>query len=121
MPDAWLELDTELRKRLHDVLENPRRPLTEVEIRKLGDEGRACTLILHAELGHLQQRLDELDRDPDSSLGAIAAAFRRVSDVRTHVDELDDLLAAFEDRAKEARTTWRLQLSSPGTGRNNVS
>ena len=44
--DAWLELDTDLRERLREVLEDPQRPVTEAELRKLSEEVRACTLIL---------------------------------------------------------------------------
>ena len=48
MPSAWLELDVELRVRLQDVLEEPRRPVTETDLRKLSAEGRACRRILGA-------------------------------------------------------------------------
>jgi hypothetical protein len=111
MPDAWLDLDTELRGRLREVLDNPRRRVTEAELRKLTEEGRACALILHAELERLEQRLGELDGDPDSSLGAIADTFRRVNDFRGHVEELDRLLAALEARAREVRTSWLRQVA----------
>jgi hypothetical protein len=107
MPSAWLELDVELRARLRDVLEEPRRPVTEAELRKLSEEGRACRLILGAELERLEGRLGKLDADPDSSLGEIANAFRRVHDFREHVEELDGLLAALEARAREVRTGWQ--------------
>ena len=109
MPSAWLELDVELRVRLRDVLEEPRRPVTEADLRMLSDEGRACRLILGAELERLEGRLGKLDADPASSLGAIADAFRRVHDLRAHVWELDELLSALDDRAREVRTSWRRQ------------
>jgi hypothetical protein len=111
MPDVWLELDTNLKARLRELLADPRRPVTEAELRKLGDEGQACARILHAELGRLELRLGELDSDPDSSLGAIADAFRRVNDFRAHVAELDGLLTAFEGRAREVRTSWTRQVA----------
>jgi hypothetical protein len=100
------------------VLENPQRPLTEAELRTLADRGRACALILHGELERLERRLGNLDSDPDSSLVAIADAFRRVSDFRAHVEELDGLLTAFDGRAREVRTSWRRQLagSEPASG-----
>jgi hypothetical protein len=106
MADAWLDLDTELKQRLREVLENPQRPLTEAELRTLADRGRACALILHGELERLERRLGTLDSDPDTSLGAIAEAFRRVTDFRAHVEELDELLTAFDGRAREVRTSW---------------
>jgi hypothetical protein len=107
---AWLELDVELRARLRDVLAEPRRPVTEAELRKLSEEGRACRLILGAELERLEGRLAKLDGDPDSSLGEIANAFRRVHDFRAHVEELDGFLSALEDRAREVRTSWQRQV-----------
>jgi hypothetical protein len=110
MPSAWLELDVELRVRLQDVLEEPRRPVTEADLRKLSEEGRACRLILGAELERLEGRLGKLDADPGSSLGAIADAFRRVHDLRAHVAELDELLSALDDRAREVRTSWQRQV-----------
>ena len=46
MPEAWLELDTVLKERLRRVLDDPQRPVTEAELRKLSGllsalEGRA--------------------------------------------------------------------------------
>jgi hypothetical protein len=109
MPEVWLELDTALRERLREVLAEPKRPVTEAELRKLSDDGRAYTLILRAELARLEQQLDTLDRDPGGSLGAIADAFRRVHEFRTHVDELEELLGALDARAREVRTSWLLR------------
>src|SRR5215218_8095676 len=107
MPEVWLELDTTLKERLRRVLDDPQRPVTEAELRKLVEDGRACTLILGAELERLERRLAQLDSDPDSSLGAIADAFRRVHDFRAHVEELDALMSALENRARDARMAWR--------------
>jgi hypothetical protein len=106
MPEVWLELDTALKERLHAVLDDPGHPVTEAELRKLSEEGRACTLILRAELERLEHRLAELDGDPGSSLGAIAESFRRVQDFRSHLEELDGLLAALDGRAREVRGSW---------------
>jgi hypothetical protein len=107
MPEVWLELDTALKERLREVLD-PQRSVTEAELRKLSEEGRACKLILGAELERLEQRLGELDGDPASSLGAIADSFRRVHDFRAHVEALNGLLSALEGRAREVRTSWLL-------------
>jgi hypothetical protein len=38
-------------------------------------------------------------------LGAIAPAFRRVHDFRAHLAELDRLLSALNDRARQVRTS----------------
>jgi hypothetical protein len=109
--EDWLELDSALRERLREVLADPERPLTEAELRGLADEGRACSLILNAELERLERTLGELDRDASTSLGAIADAFRHVHDFRAHVEELNDELAALDDRAREVRTAWRRKLT----------
>jgi hypothetical protein len=114
MPEVRLELDTVLKERLRRVLDDPQRPVTEAELRQLSEEGRACTLILGADLERLERQLAKLDGDPASSLVAIANAFRRVHDFRMHLDELDGLLSALEDRAREARTSWLLGESAPG-------
>jgi hypothetical protein len=108
MPEVWLELDTVLKQRLRNVLDDPRRPVTEAELRKLSEEGRACTLILGAELERIERRLAEFEGDPGSSLGAIADAYGRVHDFREHLEELNGLLSALEARAREARTSWLL-------------
>ena len=106
MPSAWLDLDTELRERVRYALDEPHRPVTEAELRKLSDEGRACRLLLGAELERLERRLGEADGDPHSSLGEIAEAYRRVHDFREHVGELDELLVALDGRAREVRSSW---------------
>ena len=117
MPEVRLELDTVLKERLRRVLDDPERPVTEAELRKLSEEGRACTLILGADLERLERQLAKLDDDPGSSLGAIATAFRRVHDFRTHLEELDGLLSALENRAREARTSWLLGEAASGPTR----
>jgi hypothetical protein len=116
MPSAWLELDADLRERLRDVLREPRRPVTEAELRKLSDEGGACRRLLGAELERLEGRLGMLDADPDSSLGEIAGAFRRVHDFREHVRELDELMAALDVRAREVRSSWAQTAGARDTG-----
>jgi hypothetical protein len=113
MPEVRLELDTVLKERLRRVLDDPQRPVTETELRKLLEDGRACTLILGADLERLERQLAALDGDPGSSLGAIATVFRRVHDFRLHLEELDGLLSALEDRAREARTSWLVGESVP--------
>src|SRR4249920_2498979 len=103
MAERWLELDAVLRERLRDVLREPPRPVTEAELRSLLEEGRACMLILSGGLDRLEGGLAELDRDPHASFSAITDAFRRVSELRAHVEELRGLLDALERRAREVR------------------
>ena len=110
MAEPWLELDAVLRERLRDVLQEPPRPLTESELRSLLEEGRACMLILSGELDRLERRLAQLDGDPDISFSALTDAFRRVNELRTHVEELHALLAALEKRAREVRASWQRQI-----------
>jgi hypothetical protein len=114
MPEVRLELDAALKERLHRVLDDPRSPVTEAELRQLSEEGRACTLILGADLERLERQLAQLDGDPGSPLVAIANAFRRVHDFRTHLEELNGLLSALDDRAREVRTSWLLDDFAPG-------
>jgi hypothetical protein len=117
MPKFWLELDSALRERLHSVLEDPERRVTEAELRRLAEEGNAFSRILRAELERFERRLAERDSDPASSLGAIADAFRRVHDLRAHVDELDALLTALDDRARDVRAS-RVLHSDTARGRS---
>jgi hypothetical protein len=114
MPEAWLELDTVLKERIRIVLQDPQRLITEAELRKLSEDGRTYALILDAELKRLEHQLAELDADPASPLGAIATTFRRVHDFRAHVAELDGLLSALDNRARQVRTSWLL---GPPAGR----
>ena len=110
MAEPWLELDAALRERLRDVLQEPPRPLTESELRSLLEEGRACMLILRAELDRLERRLAQLDGDPNASFSALTDAFRRVNEFRAHVEELRALLAGLEKRAREVRASWQRQI-----------
>jgi hypothetical protein len=112
MRDTWLELDVALKERVRVVLENPQRLVTEAELRKLSDEGQGLSRILTAELERLEQRLAELETEPDTPLGEIGPAFRRVHDFREHVAELDAMLSALDDRARQVRTARLLRPTS---------
>jgi hypothetical protein len=97
-------LDSALKERLRAVLD--REPVTEGELRKLAEEGRACTLIIGAQLERSERRLAELSSDPSSSLVEVAAALRAVNELRPDLLELEDLLAALRGRAREFRVSW---------------
>jgi hypothetical protein len=97
-------LDSALKEQVREVL--GRRPVTEAELRKLAEEGRACALILHAQLDRRERRLAELTADPTSSLSEIATAFQRVNELRPQVEELDTLLDGLQSRAREVRAAW---------------
>jgi chromosome segregation ATPase len=102
----WFEetLDSALKERVRAVLDQ--RPTTEAELRKLSEEGRACALILTAQLERSERRLAELSSDPSSSLAEIAVALRHVNELRPDLDELQTLLAELEERAREFRAHW---------------
>jgi hypothetical protein len=101
MPET---LDFALKERLRSVLD--REPVTEAELRKLSEEGRACALIVGAQLERSERRLAELAADPTSSLADIAAAWRQVSVLRPDLGELQTMLAELQRRARELRVSW---------------
>jgi hypothetical protein len=106
-PQSMAEMiDSVLKARVRAVLDG--RPATEAELRKLFEEGRACVLILDGQLENGERRLRELASDPESSIADLAAAFRRVNELRPERAELDEVLAELETRAREFRASWLL-------------
>lgn len=101
-------LDSALKDRLRAVAD--RQPVTEGELRKLAEEGRACALILGAQLERSERRLEELASDPTSSLAELADELRAVNALRPDLAELHELLAELGGRAREFRAGW---LSTP--------
>jgi hypothetical protein len=97
-------LDSALKERLRSVLGG--RPVTEAELRKLTEEGRACELILSGQLARDERRLDQLAGDPASSLAEIAARLTHVNELRPDLDELQSMLAELDARAREFRASW---------------
>jgi ABC-type transporter Mla subunit MlaD len=97
-------LDAELRDRIWAVLN--RQPVTEVELRKLTEEGRARALMLGARLERSERLLGELSSDSASSLAEIAAALRDVNASSSELGELEQLLRALGRRARAFRTAW---------------
>jgi uncharacterized coiled-coil DUF342 family protein len=97
-------LDSVLKERLRAVLDG--RSVTEAELRKLAEEGRACALIMRAQLERSERRLSELAADPASALTEMAAALRDVNDLRPELNELHALLAELQERAREFRAAW---------------
>ena len=57
-------LDSALKERLRAVVRD--EPVTEAELRKLAEEGRACELILGGQLQHAEERVAALSSDPSS-------------------------------------------------------
>ena len=103
--EAWLALDSALKSRLRAALESE-RPVAESELRRLTEEGRACSLMLGTALDRGEKRLRELDADPGSPIVEIAATFRDVSALRRDLGELDVLLLELQENARAARAAW---------------
>jgi chromosome segregation ATPase len=97
-------LDAGLKQRIAAVSSRP--VVTEVELRKLTEEGRVCALILGARLEQAERLLSELSSDAASSLAEIAAALRDVNDLWSRLGELEETLDALDRRARELRTAW---------------
>jgi uncharacterized coiled-coil DUF342 family protein len=97
-------LDDVLLDRLRAVLD--RQPVTEAELRKLTEEGRASALLVRAKLRRSEQRLDELAADSTASLTELATALREVHELRPALDELQGMLAELQARAREFRQSW---------------
>jgi chromosome segregation ATPase len=97
-------IDSDLKKRLRELLE--RDPVTEAELRKVLDEGRACAQLVRGRLERGEQRLSELDADPEAPLAELASALRTVSDLRPRLLELESMLAELRERAPEFRRSW---------------
>ncbi len=97
-------LDSALKLRVRAVLD--RRPVTESELRRLIEEGRACALILDARLAGLERRIAELSSDPTSSLAEIAATVRAANELRPGVEDLHGLLTDLDGLAREFRASW---------------
>jgi chromosome segregation ATPase len=98
------QLDSVLKERLRSVVDGQR--VTEAELRKLMEEGGAWVRILRGQLKRSEQTLAELAADPASSLAEVADAFRRVNELQPDFDELQALLRALEERAREFRAAW---------------
>jgi chromosome segregation ATPase len=97
-------LGSVLKERIRAVLDRQR--VTEVELRQLAEEGRACTRILDAQLERSERRLAELSSNRTSSLAEMAAALRDVSELRPDLEELEHLLEDLDTRAHELRASW---------------
>jgi uncharacterized coiled-coil DUF342 family protein len=96
--------DPALPERLRAVID--RSPVTEAELRKLTEEGRAWALLKSAQFEKSKQRLDELAADPEATLTEVAGALREVRELRPEVEELHSMLAELQGRAREFRQSW---------------
>lgn len=101
------DLEFALLGRLREVVEGA--PVSEVELRRLAEEGDAWARTLEAQIRASETRLEELTADPETALSAIAGELRRVERLRPELDVLRDRLARLTVRAQELRTAWLLQ------------
>ena len=97
-------LDSALKRELHAVL--GARPVTEAELRRLFEEGQACALILAGQLEKEEARLVRLGADPAAPFTELAAALRRVNELRPDLEELRGLLDDLGDQARQLRAAW---------------
>jgi chromosome segregation ATPase len=97
-------LDSALKRELHAVL--GARPVTEAELRRLFEDGRACALILAGQLEKEEQRLTRLSGDPAAPFTELAAALRRVNELRPDLEELRRMLDELDAQARELRASW---------------
>src|SRR5207244_3562926 len=80
------------------------RPVTEAELRKLFEEGRACALILNGQIDRDERKLSELATDAASSIAELAGIMRSLNVLRPDLEDLNELLEALNARARESRT-----------------
>jgi hypothetical protein len=99
-------LDFALIKRLREVLDH--RPATESELRTLKEQAEAWALTVSGQIESSERRIRRLNQNPASSLAQIASELRRVEQLRPQLNEVRDLLADLEQRAREVRTAWLL-------------
>jgi len=99
-------LDFALIRRLREVLDD--RPATESELRALKEQAEAWARTVGSQIDSSERRIRRLEQNPASSLAQIAAELRRVDQLRPQLDEVRDLLAELEERARQVRTAWLL-------------
>src|SRR3954449_6726453 len=108
-------LDFALITRLREVLDD--RPATESELRTLKEQAEAWARTVSGQIESSERRIRRLNQSPASSLAQIASELRRVEQLRPQLNEVRDLLAELEERARQVRTAW---LVSPGTSAGRV-
>jgi chromosome segregation ATPase len=99
-------LDFALIKRLREVLDD--RPATESELRTLKEQAEAWALTVSGQIESSERRIRRLNQNPASSLAQLASELRRVEQLRPQLNEVRDLLANLEQRARQVRTAWLL-------------
>src|SRR3954468_20113382 len=99
-------LDFALIKRLREVLDD--RPATESELRTLKEQAEAWARTVSGQIESSERRIRRLNQSPASSLAQIASELRRVEQLRPQLNEVPDVLADLDERARQVRTAWLL-------------
>jgi hypothetical protein len=99
-------LETALRDRLREIAGSA--PATESELRTLAEKADAWARTLGGLVSAAERRVDALSADPESSLAEIAVELDDIERARAELAELQDLLVAFDARARSLRTEWLL-------------
>ena len=107
LPAVAVTPDLALLDRVRDVLAD--RPVTETELRALGEQIDGLVRVLGAQLDSSEARLTELANRPESSLTGIADELVRIEALRPRLEEARSLLTDLERRARELRTSWLIQ------------
>jgi chromosome segregation ATPase len=100
------QLDFALMKRLREVLAD--RPATESELRALKEQAEAWARTVNGQIESSERRIRRLNHNPASSLAQLASELRRVEQLRPQLNEVRELLADLENRARQVRTEWLL-------------
>jgi len=81
--------DVALLERLREVLDD--QPVTETELRTLIEQADGLVRTLGAHINGSERRLDELTRDPESSLREIAVELSRVDGLLPRLEQARSL------------------------------
>jgi RecA-family ATPase len=106
------ELPDELMARLRRIVAGAR--VTEAELRTVAEQADGLARSLRAQLDASERRLNELARDPDSSIADAAAELRRIEHLRPDIVQVRNMLSALDRRAREHRTEWLLHPADAG-------
>ena len=97
-------LELALIARLREVRANG--PTTEAELRLLREQAGGWALALRGQIEASERRLDDAVADPATSLSVVAGELRRLEVLHPELAELESLLAALDERARELRAGW---------------
>jgi hypothetical protein len=97
-------LERALERRLREV--TGAAPVTERELRALAERGDAWARTLGGLVAASERKLIELSHDPQSSLSTVAEELERGERLRREREQLQQLLAGLDTRARKLRTEW---------------